>query len=226
MVASRPMSLREAEAALRSPYAPTPGPRKAHVVPLVAATPASLGRLARLVDDPAAYPVEIVRWPAQGWRPIDEGSADQGGVVEGLFETEWRGSTLHGRNHAVGDAYVFGWSDWPDGDGAEPPPATRRRALSWRANYHPDGGQLVWPVRPGSAFRVALAPPGDDVVPESFVAFRLDGRQGLYIPPGVWHGPFIPEADQTAFHDRQGRVHARVSVDFPREFGLYLEIPL
>ena len=28
------------------------------------------------------------------------------------------------------------------------------------------------------------------------------------------------------FFDKQGAVHARVSVDFPREFGCLLEVPL
>ena len=32
--------------------------------------------------------------------------------------------------------------------------------------------------------------------------------------------------DEATFLDRQGRVHARVSVDFPKEFGGYLSVPL
>ena len=62
--------------------------------------------------------------------------------------------------------------------------------------------------------------------PESFIAFRCDGRRGLYIRPNVWHGAFVPDADEATFLDRQGRVHARVSVDFPKEFGCYLDVPL
>jgi hypothetical protein len=33
-------------------------------------------------------------------------------------------------------------------------------------------------------------------------------------------------ADEARFFDRQGRVHARVSVDFVKEFGVYLAVPL
>jgi len=32
----------------------------------------------RPVETPTTFPIEIVRWPAQGWRPIDDNSGDQG----------------------------------------------------------------------------------------------------------------------------------------------------
>jgi ureidoglycolate lyase len=166
-----------------------------------------------------------VRWPAAGWRPVDANSGDQGGVVEGLFEFWWRGDTLYARNNAVGDSYLFGWSAWPEEAAADGPARPRERALIWRANYHPDGGQLFHP-RGGESFVIPLALPGDDVRPESFVSFRCDGSRGLYIHPNVWHGAVVPHADHAVFLDRQGRVHARVSVDFPKEFGCYLAVPL
>ncbi|HTX48789.1 MAG TPA: ureidoglycolate lyase [Caulobacteraceae bacterium] len=206
-------------------YTPTTGVRRTHEAPLTAASDESLSGLGALVDDPHAFPIEIVRWPAQGWRAVDDGSGDQGGVAEGLFEFEWRGETLFARNNAVGDAYLFGWSTWPEEASAHAPGRPRDRALTWRANYHPDGGQLVWPIK-GESFVVPLAPPGDDVKPEDFKAFRCDGTRGLYIRPNVWHGAFVPHADTATFLDRQGRVHARVSVDFPKEFGCYLAVSL
>ena len=206
-------------------YLPTTGVRRVVQTPLVAATDESLAGYGRLVDDPSSFPIEIVRWPAQGWRTVDENSGDQGGVTEGRFDFAWRGQTLFATNHAVGDSYLFGWSTWPEEAAGEGPAAPRERVLVWRANYHPDGGQLVYPLA-GESFVVPLAQPGDDVGPESFVAFRFDGRRGLYIHPNVWHGPFIPHADEAAFLDRQGRVHARVSVDFAKEFGCYLQVPL
>ena len=67
-------------------YPPTTGVRRMHVTPLVSATEATLQGYGCLVDDPKTFPIEIVRWPAQGWRPIDANSGNQGGVVEGLFE--------------------------------------------------------------------------------------------------------------------------------------------
>ena len=71
-----------------------------------------------------------------------------------------------------------------------------------------------------------LALPGDDVKADDFVAFYCDGRQGLYIDPGVWHEAVVPLAGRAAFDDRQGRVHARVSCNFVEEFGAYLSVPL
>jgi ureidoglycolate lyase len=206
-------------------YVPTTGVRRMHEAPLVVATDASLAGYGCLVDDPATFPIEIVRWPAQGWRPVDKNSGDQGGITEGLFEFAGRGETLFARNNAVGDSYLFGWSTWPEGARAEGPPTARERALIWRANYHPDGGQLIWPVR-GQSFVVPLGLPGDDVTPQAFASFWCDGSRGLYIRPDVWHGAFVPHDDEASFLDRQGRVHARVSVDFPKEFGCYLAVPL
>ncbi len=202
-------------------HAPSTGVRRVHDAPLVVATEESLRGYGYLVDDPHACDIEIVPWPAQGWRPIDANTGNQGGIAEGVFEFAWRGQTLYARNNAVGDSYLFGWSTWPEEASAEGAGGARERALVWRANYHPDGGQLFYPSR-GQSFVVPLALPGDDVKPESFVTFWCDGRRGLYLHPNVWHGAVVPHADTAEFLDRQGRVHARVSVDFVREFGCYL----
>jgi ureidoglycolate lyase len=209
----------------RITYAPTTGVRRTHEPPLVVATNESLKGYGCLVDDPATFEVEIVRWPAQGWRPVDDGSGDQGGTTEGIFAFAWRGETLFARNNAVGDSYLFGWSTWPEEAATEGPAGPREQALIWRCNYHPDGGQMIWPLD-GQSFVVPLALPGDDVEPQSFTAFWCDGSKGLYVAPNVWHGAFVPHADEARFLDRQGRVHARVSVDFPKEFGCYLAVPL
>jgi len=128
----------------RIPYIPSTGARRVHGAPLVVASSASLEGYGLLVDEPKTYPIEIVRWPAQGWRAIE----------------------------------------------------------------------------------VPLALPGDDVTPESFVAFWCDGGRALYLHPNVWHGAVVPHDDEAQFLDRQGRVHARVSVDFVREFSCYLSVSL
>jgi hypothetical protein len=206
-------------------YVPTTGVRRIHETSVVVATEQSLAGFGQLVDDPETFPIEIVRWPAQGWRPIDANSGDQAGVTAGVFEFWWKGQTLYARNNAVGDSYLFGWSTWPEEAASAGPTSPRDRALIWRANYHPDGGQLVYP-KDGASFVVPLALPGDDVTPDRFVTFWCDGSRGLYIHPNVWHGAFVPLADHAQFLDRQGRVHARVSVDFPKEFGCYLAAPL
>jgi hypothetical protein len=197
----------------------------AHVrMPVVDATPETIQGYGRLVEDPEECPIEIVRWPAQGSRAIDTGTGDQGGTTEGIFISEWQGDILYGRNEAVDGHYILAYGREPElarSDHAHAP----GRMLLWHANYHPDGGQLFFPMerRP---FYVPLALPGDDVTPQRFVCFRFDGRQGLYIHPNIWHeGVFGLEGTQR-FFDRQGAVHARVSVDFAREFGCLLEAPI
>jgi ureidoglycolate lyase len=205
-------------------YTPTTGVRRVHETPLIPASDETLRGYGCLVHDPDSFQIEIVRWPAQGWRPIDDNSGDQGGVTQGLFEFWWKGETLYARNNAVGDSYLFGWSTWPEEarlDGL----AVRERALVWRANYHPDGGQLFYPLY-GQSFLIPLALPGDDVTPEQFVSFYCDGKTGLYIHPNIWHGAVVPLDDHAEYLDRQGRVHARVSVDFAKEFDCYLGVPM
>jgi ureidoglycolate lyase len=206
-------------------YPPSTGVRRVHETSLVAASDKSLDGYGCLVEDARSFPIEIVPWPAQGWRPIDRNTGNQGGVTEGSFEFKWQGETLYARNHAVGDSYLFGWSNWPEEAAAASTARRRERVLIWRANYHPDGGQLFYPLN-GCSFVVPLALPGDDVTPEKFVTFFCDGRQGLYLHPNVWHGAVVPLDDEATFLDRQGRVHARVSVNFVKEFGCYLGAPL
>lgn len=200
-------------------------PFAVHDLPLVRATAEALEGYGRLVPDYAACPIEIVRWPARGWRPVDSDTGDEGGTTEGIFEFWWRGDMLYGRNGAVGDTYLFGWNDDPTKAREDRANASRERVLLWHANYHPDGGQVFFP-RENVPFVVPLALPGDDVTPDKFTAFWFDGSTGLYIHPNVWHEAVFPLAERTSFHDKQGKVHARVSVDFAREFGVYLSVPL
>ena len=193
-------------------------------MPIVEATPDALEGYGMLVDDPEQCPIEIVRWPALGSRPVDPDSGDQGGVTEGVFISSWKGDVLYGRNEAVDGHYILAYARDPQ-EADETRAGAPERMLLWHCNYHPDGGQLFYPLD-RQPFMVPLALPGDDVRPEHFVCFRFDGRQGLYIHPDIWHeGVFAIEGTQR-FLDRQGRVHARVSVDFAREFGCLLEAPL
>lgn len=193
-------------------------------LPIVEATNESLSGYGFLVEDRNEVDIEIVRWPAQGWRQVDADSGDEGGTTEGTFISEWKGDVLYGRNAAVGGHYILGY-------GTEPAQANEDHShdpatlLLWHANYHPDGGQLFFPEidRP---FLAPLAKPGDDVAPDDFVCFYFTGGAGLYIHPNVWHEGIFAISGQHRFFDKQGAVHARVSVDFPREFGCMLEVNL
>jgi Ureidoglycolate lyase len=193
-------------------------------MPVVEATPESLAGYGTLVDDPEGCQIEIVRWPAAGWRPVDPDSGDEGGTTEGVFVSQWKGDILFGRNEAVDGHYILAYGVEPErADSGHDRPADRM--LLWHANYHPDGGQMFFPLdkRP---FYVPLASPGDDVAPQQFVCFRFEGSRGLYIHPNVWHEGVFALSGTHRFLDRQGAVHARVSVDFAREFGCLLEAPL
>jgi hypothetical protein len=193
-------------------------------MPVADATAAALQGYGHLVDDPATFPIEIVRWPSQGTRRVDANTGDQGGTTAGTFTSRWEGDVLYGCNEAVGGHYILAYGVAPElarTDHLEPP----CRILLWHANYHPDGGQLFFPLerRP---FYVPLALPGDDVTPERFTCFRFAGTQGLYIHPNIWHEGVFSLRGTQRFFDKQGAVHARVSVDFAREFGCLLEAPI
>jgi Ureidoglycolate lyase len=193
-------------------------------IPIIAATYETVRGYGSLVSDPAQHRIEITRWPAQGTRPVDLDSGDEGGTREGIFSSEWKGDILYGRNEAVNGHYILGYGTEPT-QASEETPGNPTRILLWHANYHPDGGQLFFPIdqRP---YLVPVALPGDDIRPENFICFLCDGSQGLYIHANIWHeGVFTPYGRQR-FLDRQGAVHARVSVDFAREFNCLLEIPL
>ncbi|MBK7661899.1 MAG: ureidoglycolate lyase [Betaproteobacteria bacterium] len=194
------------------------------VMPVVDATAVTLKGYGCLVDDPEDFEVEIVRWPAKGTRPVDADTGDQGGTTQGVFVSEWMGDILYGRNEAVGGHYILAYGQDPS-VAKEDHAANPDRMMLWHANYHPDGGQLFFPLdkRP---FYVPLALPGDDITPEKFVCFRFTGEKGLYIHPDIWHEGVFALSGRQRFHDRQGAVHARVSVDFAREFGCLLEAPV
>jgi hypothetical protein len=189
-------------------------------MPVVDATAESLEGYGKLVSQPENFNVEIVRWPATGWRPVDAETGDEAGTTEGIFVSEWRGDVLYGRNDAVGGKYILAYATEPHlakEDHQRPP----QRMMLWHANYHPDGGQLFFPQQK-EPFLVPLALPGDDIMPDKFICFRFDGTQGLYIHPNIWHEGVFATSGTQSFFDKQGAVHARVSVDFAREFSCLL----
>lgn len=196
-----------------------------HRVPVIVADEASISGYGHLVDDPDRCEIEIVPWPQTGSRPIDEGTGNEGGIAEGVFHGAWQGDVLIGRNAAVDGHYVLGFATDPDVAASDKPSVARDKVLLWHMNYHPDGGQMFFPLDK-APFLVPLALPGDDITPERVVAFWFDGSRGLYIHPGIWHEGIFPTADSQRFADRQGKVHARVSCDFGEEFGCYLAVAL
>ena len=193
-------------------------------MPVLDANAENLRGYGFLVDDPKSCKVEIVRWPAAGWRSVDTDTGDEAGTTEGVFVSDWRGDILYGRNDAVGGHYILAYAQMPEhADSAH----TRepQHMMLWHANYHPDGGQLFFPLQQ-QPFMVPLALPGDDIRPEHFVCFRFRGDQGLYIHPNIWHEGVFGTSGTQRFFDKQGAVHARISVDFAREFGCLVGAPI
>ena len=201
------------------------GAVRAHPVPGIAATDRALRGYGHKVSDFAAARVTIATWPQPDWRPIVPGTGNEGGIVQDEFVMQRHGEIQHAVNRAVGRSYITGWFADPATASESRQPADTGRIYTHEANYHPDGGQIFSP-RHGEAFVALLAKPGDDVRPEDFIAFYCDGSFGIHIDPGVWHQPVFPLAASAIFDDKQGRVHACVSVDFVSEFGCYLEVPL
>ncbi|MEM7561776.1 MAG: ureidoglycolate lyase [Pseudomonadota bacterium] len=193
--------------------------------PLIEASDDNLEGYGYTVADPENHSIEIMQWPAQGWRPVDAGTGDEGGVAEGVFEASWDGDVLMGKNDAVAGNYILGWSEQPQSAQRGRTVHARDSILLWHFNYHPDGGQLFFPMSK-APFVLPLALPGDDLTPEKVVTFWCDGSVGVYIHPSVWHEGVFPVTGAQTFLDRQGRVHARVSCNFAKEFGVYVCVPM
>ena len=202
---------------------------KSFEIPLIKATNENLKGYGYLVDSYETTEIEIVTWPKQGWREIEEGTGNEAGTTEGSFDTWWNENTLYGRNNAVqhkspyevDGKYILGYSSHPEKNIKEENFKCPKEIYIWHVNYHPDGGQLFFPSKNG-AFISPLALPGDDIKIEDFKAFYFDGSQGLYIHPNIWHEGVFPIEQTSSFKGKQGKVHARVSVDIKKEFNTYI----
>ena len=198
-------------------------------IPLIEATNQNLKGYGYLVNDFDQCEIEIVTWPKQGWRNIEEGTGNEGGTTEGPFETWWEEGILYGRNTAVehkgeydkDGRYLLGYSSDPDDFSYHLTNEDPSQIYIWHVNYHPDGGQLFFPEG-DKPFISPLALPGDGIQPDNFKAFYFDGSQGLYIHPNIWHEGVFPTKGRATFKGKQGKVHARVSIDLLKEFRSYL----
>ena len=70
-------------------------------IPLIKATNESLKGYGYLIDSYEESEIEIVTWPKQGWREIDSGTGNEGGITKGSFDVWWNGGILYGQNNAV-----------------------------------------------------------------------------------------------------------------------------
>ena len=198
-------------------------------IPLIEATNENLQGYGYLVDNFDKCEIEIVKWPKQGWREIDEGTGNEGGTTEGTFEAWWNQGILYGKNNAVehkseydkDGKYLLGYSYDPDSSKNNLNKKDPEKIYIWHTNYHPDGGQLFFP-NDNKPFICPLALLGDNINPNNFKAFYFNGSQGLYIHPNIWHEGIFPTKGKAVFKGKQGKVHARVSIDILREFNSYI----
>ena len=198
-------------------------------IPLIEATNKSLEGYGYLVDNFDKCEIEIVTWPKQGWRNIEEGTGNEGGTTEGPFETWWEKNILYGKNNAVEHnseydkegKYLLGYSSVPEDSKKKLITKDPKQIYIWHVNYHPDGGQLFFPEN-NKPFISPLDLPGDDIQLNNFKAFYFQGSQGLYIHPNIWHEGVFPVKGRATFKGKQGKVHARVSIDLLKEFKSYI----
>ena len=198
-------------------------------IPLIEATNKSLEGYGYLVDNFDKCEIEIVTWPKQGWRNIEEGTGNEGGTTEGPFETWWEKNILYGKNNAVEHKseydkegkYLLGYSSVPEDSKKKLITKDPKQIYIWHVNYHPDGGQLFFPEN-NKPFISPLALPGDDIQLNNFKAFYFHGSKGLYIHPNIWHEGVFPTKGRATFKGKQGKVHARVSIDLLKEFKSYI----
>ena len=163
-----------------------------HDVPLKLPTVENLKDFGRIVHDYDKEEVWIEPWPSFGWRKVLPGTGVGGGVVEGPFTQTWVGDVIQATNDAIGMApYVSGRLP------ADVSPQNRTHVLAREANYHSDGGQIFYPCN-GDAFVALLAPSGDDVKLEDFVAFYFDGWY-LWVANKAWS-----VAPTSVYNRRQG----------------------
>ncbi len=194
-------------------------------MPLVVATDESVEGYGVLVERPEDIDIEIVRWPATGWRPVDEDSGDEAGWVEGIFLGTGKATSYTAAMKPY--QVITCWAGqhqtrlWL---AVIRRPATDPRLFCGTLTIIPMADSYSFLDK--GAFVVPVALPGDDLHPEQVIALWCDGSRGLYIHPGVWHEGIFPVTDSQSFLDRQGRVHARVSCDLAEEFGVYLSVPL
>ncbi len=187
--------------------------------PLTEETAAGLGTLFRSLDEAS---IEQVQWRPSGSRPVTSGGF--GETVEGPFDIFWRGEMMFSQNNAVGRRDLLGWRVDPAEASEERMAVDHSRLLVDEVNYHDDGGQAF--IAPGVPTVYLLAPPGDDVRPDDFVALYSDGTYGVNMHPGVWHTAPLPLADRATFGNKQGSIHATVGLWARQEWGLLFDVPL
>ena len=193
-------------------------------VPLIRANRDTIKGYGEIVRDPKKQKIEIVPWPLNGSRKLDAGTGIEGGTTEGIFACEWRGNELIGRNEAVGGHYVIGFRDLPE-TGAARRGAGRGPRAAVALQLSPRRRPALLAARRQAVRRAGRAA-GRRSRARGLHGL-LVGRQRRHLHPSRHLARGRVPGDETGrFFDKQGKVHARVSCDLAREFGVLLNVPL
>lgn len=195
-------------------------------VPIIIANKDNFKNYGNFVYDYQNENVEIVPWPLNGKRKLSHGTGTGGGIIEGEFKYVYKNDNdgllkLFAQNLAIqnSDSYSNEYITGLVVDNSE--------ILIREANYHPDGGQVFFPMEK-KPFIALLALPTDDILPEHFVGFLFDGSCGCQIKPNIWHQPIYPLLNEKSMTliGKQGAVHGCVCVDFIEEFNTVLRLKI
>ena len=198
-------------------YSPSNIPKDIKIinVPVITANKETLEGYCDIVNDFNNTKVINVPWIKLSGRPIDDNTGDQALPTEGIFEFSYDKHYCLANNHSV-----------PNGDYITGIINENRDIYTREANYHPCGGQIVYPCNNNSPFIILLSKAGDNIQPTDFVAFYCDGTFGVQILPNVWHQPIFPINNNVKYFNKQCSVHACVTVDTIKEFNTLLKFNL
>jgi len=185
-------------------------------VPVVSANKETLKGYCEIVENYQDTKVINVKWPKIKGRSVDDNTGDQALHTEGIFEFNYKNNFCIAKNNSVANGeYITGVIN-----------NERTEIYTREANYHPCGGQIVYPYHGNRPFIILLSKAGDDIKPKDFVAFYCDGTFGIQILPNVWHQPAFPMSNDVEFLNKQCSVHACVTVDTIKEFNILLKIDI
>lgn len=190
-------------------------------VPIIIANAESLKGYGEIVYNFEKSKVINVPWPKTNGRKLDDNTGDQALETFGLFEFYYEKNYCCAKNNSVPNG------DYITGVMVEDEKESNKIIIhTFEANYHPDGGQIVYPCKNDKGFVVLLSKSDDNIKPEDFVAFYCDGSFGIQILPNIWHQPIYPISEKGEYYNKQCSVHGCVTVNTLEEFNTILKLEI
>lgn len=195
---------------------------QSYYVPIIKANAENFKEYGNFVYNYEKEKVIIEPWNINGKRKLYPGTGIGGGIAEGKFSYKYNNNLLYANNEAVGGSYITGLTVMNDSNDNN---EEEKYIITREANYHPDSGQVFYPLSP-VPFILLLALPGDDIQASDYLGFYFDGTYGCQIKPNIWHQPVYPLVNEAYFMTKQGAVHACVCYDSVIEENITLKIKL